>query len=325
MTNILVTGGTGQIGTYVCSELASKGLNVVAFDFKPNPGNFPNNALKPEIVVGDVLDLEELLAVIKSKGISHIVHLAALLVLDSKEHPSRAVKVNCLGTNNVFEASRLTDVKRVVFTSSVAVYGSKVFFPEMIVDEEDFPHCPADPYSITKLTNELMCQYYRQAYGLDFLCLRLAGAWGPGRYTGYTGQFNDFIRRAGTGKSAELPQDFAYKDAKLRWFYVKEMGACIAHATLVDKNRVRRALYNAGTSKPFKSLDIIEAIKNSINDDQNIKYKETDEPTKLSSEIAGPSGLDVDCSKLYKELGFVEKMHLKEAISDMIAFERREV
>jgi len=323
MTNILVTGGTGQIGKYVCSELAGKGHKVVVFDFMPNPDNVSADTAKIEILKGDVLDLEELLGVIKSKQISHIIHLAALLVLESKQHPSRAVRVNCVGTNNVFEAARLGDIQRVVFTSSVAVYGSKHFFPETIVSEDDFPHCPVDPYSITKLTNELMCEYYRQSYGLDFICLRLAGAWGPGRYTGYTGQFNDFIRRAATGQKAELPQDFAFKDAKLRWLYVKEMGASLAHAALVDRNRVKRALYNVGTSKPFKSLDVIDALKNSMQNTSHIKYKETNEPTQLSSEIAGPSGLDVDCSRFYDELGFVERMNLESAVSDMINFERK--
>jgi hypothetical protein len=75
------------------------------------------------------------------------------------------------------------------------------------VNEDDFPHCPVDPYSITKLTNEL-----------------LACAWGPGRYSGYTGQCNDFIGKAAIGAQAKLPADFAFRNTKLRWMYVKDMG-----------------------------------------------------------------------------------------------------
>lgn len=316
---MLVTGGTGQIGAYVSAELASRGHKVTIFDLNPNPDNLsviPSN--KPDVVKGDVLNSDQLMHALKSHEITHVVHLAALLVLESKQNPSRALQVNCVGTSNIFEAARQSDIQRVVFTSSVAVYGSKRYFPRNIVNEDDFPHCPIDPYSITKLTNELTGEHYRRAYRMDVLCLRLAGAWGPGRYTGYTGQFNDFIRKAGAGAEARLPEDFAFKDAKLRWMYVKDAGACIAHATLVDKARVRRGLYNAGTSKPFNSFHVIKLLKNYLPDNDRITYKETSEPTELSAGIAGPSGLDVDCSRLYGELGFVEKMDLSHGVSDMI-------
>jgi nucleoside-diphosphate-sugar epimerase len=316
MANILVTGGTGQIGTYVCSELVGQGHKVVAMDSRPG------NTGASELILGDVTDLDELLTVIKSREITHVIHLAALLVLDSKEHPSRAVRVNCVGTDMVFEAARLMDLERVVFASSVAVYGPRVYFPKSLATEEDYPHCPPDPYSITKLTNELMSEFYRRSYGLDILCLRLTGAWGPGRYSGYTGQFNDFIKKAALGKAAQLPEDFAYKDAKFRWLYVKEMAACISFAALVDKKKVKRGLYNVGTKKPYKALDIIGALRISLKEPDNISYKETSEPTQLSSDIAGPSGLDVDCSKLYDELGYDQRMGLAESVSDMIAFER---
>jgi nucleoside-diphosphate-sugar epimerase len=319
LANLLVTGGTGQIGVFVSAELAAQGHRVTIFDLNPNPDNLSFiSGNKPEVVKGDVLNVDQLMHALKSHEITHIVHLAALLVLESKQNPSRALSVNCIGTNNIFEAARQSDIQRVVFTSSVAVYGSKRFFPRDIVNEEDFPHCPVDPYSITKLTNELTGEYYRQSYGLDILCLRLSGAWGPGRYTGYTGQFNDFIRKAAMGGKAELPEDFAFKDAKLRWMYVKDAGACLAHATMVDKARVKRGLYNAGTSKPFNSFDLIKLLKKDLPDNDRITYKETSNPTELSAGIAGPSGLDVDCSRLYEELGFVEKMDLSHGVSDMI-------
>lgn len=320
MANILVTGGTGQIGTYVCDDLASKGHKVVIFDSRPASAPLKSNQ---QMAVGDVASLDDLLGVVKSQGITHVVHLAALLVFDSKQFPSRAIRVNCVGTNNVLEAARLLDIRRIVFTSSVAVYGAKKFFPSSVVSEEDYPHCPPDPYSITKLTNELMGEYYRQAYGMDVLCLRLTGAWGPGRYTGYTGQFNDFIRRAATGHRAELPVDFAYEDAKLRWLYVKEMAACIAFVCHADLKK-SRTIYNVGSKIPYKALDVIEAIKAKM-PEADIVYKETGEPTPISADIAGPSGLDVDCSKLYNELGFSEKMDLKDSVSDMIDFEKSRI
>ncbi len=322
MANVLVTGGTGQIGAFVCTELAEKYHAVTIYDFKPNSENISEIAKKIEILSGDVLDLEDLLSVIKTRHITHIIHLAALLVLESKQRPAKALRVNCIGTNNIFEAARLTDLKRVVFASSVVVYGLPSFYPGGRVDEDDFPHCPNDPYSYTKFLNESMGQFYRETFGLDLLCMRITGAWGPGRYWGYTGQFNDFVRKVAVGEAAELPVDFAYSGARLRWLYVKEMASCLAYASLAEKSKVKRGLYNVGSRKPFKAPDLVRAIKDFV-PLAEIKYSETDSPTKLSSDIAGPSGLDVDCRRLYEELGFEEKIGLKEGVKDMIEFERR--
>jgi UDP-glucose 4-epimerase len=325
LANFLVTGGTGQIGQYVCSELLRNGANsVVILDAKPNFDAVSRMAPRPEIISGDVSDMEKLLQIVKAKEISHIIHLAATLVLESKQFPTKAIQVNCIGTNNVFEAARLAKIERATFVSSVAVYGSKDNYPRGIVNEDDFPMCPPDPYSITKFASESMGQYYRDAYGLNLLCARLAGAWGPGRYSGYTGQFNDFIRRASIGEEAVLPEDFAYTNAKLRWLYVKDMASALVHVSLVDSRKIQRGLYNIGTMKPFTSFELVEKIKK-LAPEAKIKFSERKQPTKISSEVAGPSGLDVDCSRLYSELSYKEGMGLEASVEDVMRYEREKV
>ncbi len=322
MANILVTGGTGQIGTYACLDLAQQGNSVIAFDFKPNPPSPWSLMEKIQTQAGDVLDLKELLNVIKTREVTHVVHLAALLVFESKQNPARAINVNCLGFANVLEASRLSNISRVVFASSVAVYGSPNFYPGNRVSEEDFPHCPNDPYSATKFLNESIGEFYRNTYGLDILCMRVAGAWGPGRYSGYTGQFNDFLRRAASGEQASLPEDFAFSGSKLRWLYVKEMGSCFSYGAVVEKSKAKRGLYNVGSREPFNSGDLVRAITGFL-PDAKINFEERDKPTKLSFEIPGPSGLDVDCSRFHDELGYRERLGLKESVKDMINYERK--
>lgn len=321
MPNVLVTGGTGQLGVYVCEELINGGNNVVIYDFKPNLGDIAHFSSKVKVLGGDVLDFEDLANVIRTNNISHIVHLAAMLVLESKEHPAKSIRTNCDGTNNVFEASRLLDVERTLFTSSVVVYGLQKYFPSMKVNEDDFPHCPPEPYSIAKFANESMSQFYRETYGLDILCLRLTGAWGPGRYWGYTGRFNDFIKNVALERASTLPEDFAYKNAKLRWLYVKEMASALVYALFCDKSKAKSPVYNAGSSRPFNSAEVVNSLRGLI-PSARIEFKETNAPTTTSSTIAGPSGLDVDCSRLYDELGFKEKLSIKEALKDMVNFER---
>jgi len=320
MGNYLVTGGTGQIGSFLCDELVNGGHKVVCYDSKPNLDNIAPIANKMVVASGDVTDISELLNIIKQNSIDHIIHLAALVLLDSMQHPAKAYHVNILGTNNVMEAARLLDVKKVVFASSVSVYGNLNPRKEGIADEDDYPNPPFDPYSTSKIASELMGRYYRETYGLDLNCLRITTAWGPGRYWGYTGQFNDFIRRVALGEDAIFPQDFSFKGEKLRWMYVKDVGYCFAQVS--ESRRAKSYLYNLGVSAPFSHKDVI-ALLRSILPERRIDLKELDRPTKVSLAVAGPNGLDVDCTMLHEELGFRPRFTLQSALRDMINFERK--
>jgi len=319
MGNYLVTGGTGQIGTFLCEELLAGGHKVVVYDFKPNMENLGPMAKKVVIAASDVTDTSELLTVIKQNAIDHIIHLAALVLFDSMQHPAKAYQVNIVGTNNVLEASRVLDVAKVIFASSVSVYGTPKTKKHGIADEDDYPNPPFDPYSTTKMADELMGRYYRETYGLDLNAMRITAAWGPGRYWGYTGQFNDFIRKVAVGEDAIFPDDFSYRAEKLRWMYVKDVGYCFAHAAKVPKTK--SYLFNLGSKSPFNAKDIITALR-TIVPARKMELKERDTPSKVSVTVAGPNGLDVDCSRLYDELGFEPRFTLDSALRDMINFER---
>src|SRR5438128_808880 len=128
-----------------------------------------------------------------------------------------------------------------------------------------------------------------RTFVLDITCLRLAGAWGPGRYSGYTGQFNDFIRRVAVDESARIPEDFAYTGAKLRWLYVKDVGRCFAHAA--ESSRPKGYLYNTGSERPFNASEVVRILR-SLFPAAEIELTRRDEPTELSRTVAGPNGLD---------------------------------
>jgi UDP-glucose 4-epimerase len=319
MASYLITGGTGQIGGFLCEELVSEGHSVLCYDFKPNMENISRLEGRVSVVAGDVTDMGELLAAIRQNSVDRIVHLAAMVLLDSMKRPAKAYSTNIIGTNNVLEAARLMDVKRVLFASSVSVYGMARTRREGIADEEDFPTPPPDPYSTSKLACELMGRYYRETYGQSLNSLRITAAWGPGRYWGYTGQFNDFVRRVALGESASFPADFAYRGEKLRWMYVKDVAHAFAHVSGVEKTK--SYLYNTGSSSAFDAGDVLSALS-SILPDRKIELRELEAPTKVSATVAGPNGLDVDCSKLYDELEFSPRYTLKTALADMVNFER---
>lgn len=316
----LVTGGTGQIGSFLCSELVAKGEDVVCCDIKPNLSNISSIVQRVSVKTLDVSDQDGLIELVKLRQVDCIMHLAALVLIDSMRNPPAAYRVNIMGTNNVLEAARLLDVKKVVFASSVLVYGHPKTRKAGVADEYDAPNPPNDPYSTSKIANELMGLYYHDTYGMDVNSLRITAAWGPGRYTGYTGSFNDYIRRVAVGEGPEFPENFAYKDAKLRWLYVKDVSHAFAHVASVIKPA--RYLYNTGSRFPFSASDVVDSL-NSIFPDRHLVLTPSAEPTEISANVAGPNGLDVDCSALYDELGFDSNFNLQTALKDMVNHERR--
>ena len=318
---VLVTGAGGQVGRFVVEHLINMGYRVVAFDVK-----FPEELSRLrgpslELVVGDITDFEDLANAVKRFNVRRIIHLAAMILLESRLRPIKSAKVNILGTLNVLEVSRIMDVERVVYASSESVYGSPAAYGKGVVNEDDYPQTPADPYPATKLANELYATFYRNQYGLDVIGGRLTTAWGPGRYTGYTGQFNSFLRDLIIKGYGRVPDDFAYINAKFRWLYVRDAALAFIHLATVDRARVRRPVYNLGSRKPFTITDVLNAIREVL-PNAKVEFKPLDKPTETSSRVPGPAGLDVDCSRLYDELGFSERYGLVGGLRDMVEYER---
>jgi UDP-glucose 4-epimerase len=318
---VLITGGTGQIGSFLCQSLLRSGDEIIIYDVKPNMDNIKGFGQRVRVVEGDILDRNQIVETIRKYGVETVYHLAAVVVIESREDPVKSASVNCLGTANVFEASRITDVDRVIFTSSSAVIGRPENYAKGTVSEDDIPRCPPDPYSATKVMNEVFGQHYYSRFGLRTLCLRIAAGWGPGRYVGFTGVFNDMIRKLALGEPAELPQDFAYVRAPLRWMYVEELGDCLAYAGKVDQAKIQRRLYNVGTRSPFTPVEFVGALKQ-ILPEARLQVNWREKPTENALNVAGPSGLDFDCTRFYTELGYKERFTLRESLERAIAFER---
>lgn len=175
---ILITGGTGYIGRWLAQELVSQGHEVVAFDRVPAvPGSQP---LLPESVTfhaGDITDRDTTVRVAGQKPLSAIVHLAGIVTMGCERDPDLAVRVNLEGTRNVLEAARLNGVPRVVFASTISVWGPDVSSPIT----EATPALPLTWYGQTKLMAEHLGLYYARRYSLDFRAARLAAIVGPFR------------------------------------------------------------------------------------------------------------------------------------------------
>ena len=184
---ILVTGGTGFIGSYVVRELLSRGRRVVAFDTREPTaeGRFILGDLADRVIVetGSIDDWSRLLHVVKEHRPADIVHLATIThPVFLFTNPMPGFRVNLLGTMHVLEAARLFDVRRIVYFSSIGVLPARQYEPidaaHPIFLARD--SVPTGVYGATKIAGEAFCFAYNQAFGTDFRTIRPSAVYGFG-------------------------------------------------------------------------------------------------------------------------------------------------
>ncbi len=165
---ILVTGGAGFIGSVVAEQLVEQGHEVVVLD---NLKHGFRAAVHPSarFVEGDILDEPLLQRLFREQEIEAVAHLAAEASIDdSMRDPGLFYRVNVCGGLNLLEAMIHAGVKRMVFSSTAAVYGN----PQSVPIPEDAPKIPCNSYGESKLAFEQMLAWYRAVYGLQYVCLR---------------------------------------------------------------------------------------------------------------------------------------------------------
>lgn len=299
---ILVTGGTGFIGSHVVRELVKRGHEPVTFNRMPNPSLISDVIKYVKVLSGDIRDLSHLLKVIKSEKIEIIVHAASLLTAASQKRPLDALQINLTGTVNVLEAAKLMNVKRVVYISSTAVYG---ITEEGIPIKEDHPLKPVTIYGITKLASEYFGINYSKDYGLEFIALRLPIVYGPGQsYRGFSA-LKEIIEKPVKGKKAVVPKG---GDQKYDIIYVKDVAKAISLSCEIPK--IKCEIINIGSGKFYSLKEVADIVKKYI-PDAIIKIGPGFD---ISEPIRGP----LDITKAKKLLGFLPEFSLEDGIKDYI-------
>jgi len=189
---------------------------------------------KVEVVKGDILNVETLFFAIKNYNIDRIIHLAFYIdILGQEEHLLRPLKINCIGFNNVLEVARIMGVKRVVWASSVAVYGSPEYYQTQPVDE-DAPTNPTTFYGACKVLDEYLGVHYAKKFGVDTIGLRPTVLYGPGRwYRGLSTFTYDLFVNPALGRSAKVD----YGDQTVDWIYIKDVAKAFILAYYVKETK----------------------------------------------------------------------------------------
>ncbi|MFJ3338789.1 UDP-glucose 4-epimerase GalE [Streptomyces sp. NPDC086766] len=174
----LITGGAGYIGAHVARVMAGAGKRVVALD-DLSAGRAARLPEEVPLVRGSSLDTELLERVLAEHEVTGVVHLAARKqVAESVAQPTRYYQENVGGLATLLDAMAGAGVRRLLFSSSAAVYGN----PEVDLITEDTPCAPVNPYGETKLAGEWLVRAAGRAHGIATVCLRyfnVAGAAAP--------------------------------------------------------------------------------------------------------------------------------------------------
>src|SRR5207302_475322 len=243
---VLVTGGSGFIGSHVVDKLRARGYEPVIYDLRPSPWHEDSTV---DTVLGSITDREALERALHS--CDAVAHLAAVAdVNDVHASPEDAERVNARGTVTVLEACRRAGVKRIVYASTIWVYSDCE--PEA-VDEETLLPAPSHLYTSTKLAGELYCKAYQELYGIDFTILRFGIPYGPRAREAAV--IPAFVGKALRGEPLTLAGDGSQSR---RFVYVEDLAEGVA-VSLADvaTNRV----YNLASDESVTIRQIAENVK----------------------------------------------------------------
>ena len=265
---VLITGGSGFIGSYTAVEIARAGHEPVLFDMAP-PSWGAAAALEsldspPPFVRGDIADLTELLSVLREHEITLIFHAAA--VFDppvSMTHPAPCYRVNVMGTVNVLEAARVAPVTRVVMASSIAVYAPRRYEPmdEAHPTNDPTGGNPLGPYGASKAAAELIGLTYASTGLMDFVGLRYSGVYGFGmRYPMYV---RPMVESTVEGKPVSFPTG---GDMPRDYTYVVDAARATCMALFAPPADLRRRVFNVATGRLTRASDLAGVVTSVLPD-----------------------------------------------------------
>lgn len=177
--SILVTGGAGYIGSAIVRRLAAAGHRPSVLDLQPAGGDLVAGAPSSQADVQDEAAVSDALDRYRPDAVIHVAGVKS--VAESTTNPARYFATNTAGTLSVLRAMVRHDVRRFIFSSSAAVYGSRATSPIT----EDALTLPDNPYGESKLLAERLLPWFEQAHGISWLALRYfnaAGASADGRF-----------------------------------------------------------------------------------------------------------------------------------------------
>ena len=304
---MLITGGAGFIGSHLCEKYVREGHTVICLD------NFMSGDLMNirhlldsrnfKLVKGDIRDFDLLEKVMRDVDV--VFHLAAQIHVDrSYIEPRLTYEVNVMGTQNILEAARLYDAKKLIFASTSEVYGSAQYSP---IDENHPLNAP-HPYGASKLAGDRMCFAYIQTYGMNISIVRLFNTFGPRqRDVGYGGVISIFTRRILKGMPPIIygdglqTRDYTYVDDAVR-----------AYDSVIKHNEPIAEPINFGSGREESILDLADMLIDLAGKKERIK------PVHVEPRIGEVKRLIANSARAKDLLGWQPQCKLEEGLEKFV-------
>ena len=236
---IVVTGGSGFIGSHLVNEL-SKSNTVINIDSRQGK---------------DITDLETLKR--EFEGVDYVFHLAALIsVQESSDNSKKYFEINTLGTLNVLSAAKEAGVKKVIFPSSASIYGDNP-----TPHKENMLPSPLSLYAITKMDGEYLMKMFKDIYGLNTTVIRFFNVYGPGQEKGV---ISKFIKNALKNEEIILQGGEQTRD----FVYVKDVVRILIRSLEKDVD-----LVNFGTGNSVNVRELADKIISLTNSNSKIEKR----------------------------------------------------
>ncbi len=303
---MLVTGVAGFLGSAMAQRLLEDGHEVHGLD-DLSTGKEEAIPKGVEFELGDMLDRPKLWTLLQD--VECVYHLAAkVAVQESILYPREYNSTNVGGTVSVMEAMRDVGVKRVVFTSSGAVYGAQIAQPlhELMVPSPD------SPYAVSKLSAEYYVKTIGRLWGIETVTLRIFNAYGPGQHlpVDHPPVIPNFLKQAAKGgslivhNSGSQTRDFVYLDDVVNALTKAGMASDVDGTTI-----------NIGSGKESSILDLVNNVVELTGADTETIYNH--------KATGGVSRMRADITQASKLLGYKPKFDLAEGLARTLELDPR--
>ncbi len=315
MTKVLVTGGAGYIGAHVAHELLNEGYSVRIYDDFSNGLHKRVDGKFRDIVEGDILDREKLIQAMQ--GVDAVIHLAAKkAVEESVKNPLKYYETNVGGTLNLLAAMSVKAVKKIVFSSSAAVYSPN---DKDAVAETD-PTVPLSPYGATKLLSEELISSVGNAEKISHISLRYFNVVGSAIPEFGDNSKDNLVPKVflalKNGKRPEIyGTDYPTPDGTCIRDYIHVQDLAKAHVAALKKTEsgFTSDIYNVGSGKGYSVREMMNQLSATIGRDVN--------PQESPARAGDSPKLIASIKKIESELGWKPIATLKEMIDSSWAAE----
>jgi UDP-glucose 4-epimerase len=303
----IVTGGAGFIGSHIVEAIEGSHEVVVIDNFSSGKKANLSGLKNVHCIEGSICDLFLLKEAFS--GADGIFHLAAIAsVARSVDDPVATNSTNLTGTLNVLLAARDCGVKKVVFSSSSAIYGDEPTLPK----REDLPPVPLSPYAVSKLAGEYYCTVFSELYGLKTVSLRYFNVFGPRQdpLSEYAAVIPKFITRLLHHQS---PLIFGDGKQTRDFVYVRD----VVQANLLAMESVITGTFNIGSGE---SIDLNTLARTLA------EIMDTDIPPLHEKPRSGDIRDSVsDISAAKKSLGYRTNYSLDKGLAETIRYFRHQI